>query len=125
MGFGIFTVGIVAAYGVFTEVPGYGYQGIIMIVIAFALVELFYAMPLFRLPAPILVIIERATRYTMGIYCMHRLVSTILNVIIAKTKIQISINSFGICILIYVLSYLLSWLGTKICKKTRLRSLFS
>ena len=125
VGFGIFTVGIVATYGVFTEVPGYGYQGISMIVISFALVALFYAMPLLQLPAPILAVIEKATRYTMGIYCMHRLIATILNVIVTKAKINISINSFGICIFIYAICYLLSWLGTRICKKTRLRSLFS
>lgn len=125
VGFCVFAVGIVATYSVFSEIPGYGYQGIIMLVIAFALVALFYAMPLFKLPAPILAVIEKATRYTMGIYCMHRLIATILNVIVTKAKINISINSFGICILIYVLCYLLSWLGAKICKKTRLRSLFS
>lgn len=117
----VFTIFISYKYGVFSSVPGYGYQGIKMIVIAFSFVALFYVIPFEKIPQKATKIILQLTNYTMGIYCMHRMVSYILNTVIFDTPI----NNFVGCIVIYIICYIIAWIGTLLLGKTKLKALFN
>lgn len=121
----IITILVITRYEIFIDISGYGYQGIKPSVIAFALVTLFYVIPFNKLPARIKIIIGHMTNYTMGIYCMHRLIARILDMSIFYLNIDIKTDSFSWCIFIYLLCYTFSWLGTRILGNTKLRSLFN
>lgn len=120
----VFIIGMDAIYGLFSPVNGYGNSGMKMVIIAMALIVLFYLIPFERLPDRVLKGISITTRYTMGIYCMHKLVATILNAAIIKFDMGIAVNSFTECVLIYILCFLCSWIGVMIFGKTKLQSLF-
>lgn len=125
IGMSVFTIIMVAKYEIFLNVPGYEYQGIKWIIVAFAFVTLFYCIPFEKIPHKVAGMINVVTSYTMGIYCMHRLIATFLNKLISKLEIPIEIYSFEECILIYIVCFICAWAGTKIVGKTKWNTLFS
>lgn len=107
-----FGICFVTRYPVFIKPEGYGYQGIYYIVMALLLICLFYYFPFHKLPDKICAIINEISKCTLGIYCIHRCVITILNAyVIPKTDIQA--NSFSECILVFILSLIISFIGSK------------
>jgi len=121
----LFVIFIEGRYGFFSEVTGYGYSGIRMIIISFALIALFYNMPFERVPQKAHKMIGFLTSYTMGIYCMHNLVSSILKGVIKKINLGWEFNTFSGCIIIYILCFIFSFIGTLLFGKTKLKTLFS
>lgn len=59
--------------------------------------------------------IEFISKYTLGIYCMHRLVARFVNE--AFVKIGLEKSSFLSCVLIYILSFVISLIIFKIPSK--------
>ena len=64
------------------------------------------------------IIINIITSYTQGIYCLH------VFIFIYATQFLHLKGSFKDCIIIYLISYLTSFIGAKICKKNKLKFLF-
>lgn len=112
-------------YSIFSPIDGYGYEGVEKIVIATAFIALFLALPFEMISDKMNSIINFITRYTMGVYCMHRLIFTILTEINTYFGIGISVNSFGFCIIIYVLCFACAWIGDGVFGKTKLKALFN
>lgn len=106
-------------YPVFIPIMGNNNKGIIQNIISFFLFFLFHLIP-FRDITSInfATIIKIITSYTQGIFCLHLIVFFYLN------KIRFQINSFFYCLIIYLVSYLISFLGLKIFSKTKLKYLF-
>lgn len=125
IGISAFTLIMIAKYEIFSDVSGYGYQGLKWIVVAVAFVVLFYCLPFEKIPKRMAKVIELATSYTMGIYCMHRLIATIINELISKLGIPIELYSFEECILIYIVCFICAGLGTVIFGKTKWKALFN
>lgn len=121
----IITIGIDGLYGFFSSVPGYGYSGVRMTVVGMAFVAMFFVIPFDRLDDRIKQIIGIMTNCTMGTYCMHLLVSRILNNVISHCNIPITINSFGECIFIWILCFGFSWIGSLLFGKTKMKALFN
>ncbi len=92
-------------YPVFHGAQGFNYAGILYIVLSLCLVTVFTLLPLDNLPDVLKRIILVITKYTMGVYCMHRLVANVLILIFEKMQITMATNTFTFCILVYVVCY--------------------
>lgn len=101
------------SYSVFIKPEGYGYSGIDGICMAILLVSVCYLIPFYKLPGKVNLIIEKLSKYTLGIYCIHRLIRTLL-VVFLYPKVKIEQNTFQECILVYVICYLVVILISKI-----------
>lgn len=113
-------------YSVFKGIKGYNYSGIDKIVVSFALVSMFYVIPFNKLSKKCTDIIRFLTSYTLGIYCMHILVGKICDLIISRYEIMILKESVLLeGIIIYIVSFAISFLGSLLLKKTKLRFLFN
>lgn len=119
-----FTIIMVTYFNIFSDIPGYGYQGIGIILCASAFVIAFYCLPLAHIPDVLKKILSFLTSHTLGIYCMHRMVGTLLLLFLPMLGINFPIKSLPGCILIYGISFMLSWFGTILLGKTPLRMLF-
>ena len=115
---------IVVKYDVFSSCPGYAYSGLDKCVIAAFLVYIFYTIPFEKLPDRLSSAIVRISKYTMGIYCMHRLIQNILIGIISYLGLNIQIYSMAYCVLIFLLCYVLSFIVTKCFRGKYIRMLF-
>lgn len=107
----------------FAPVPvqTFDYGGLDKIAVGLALIFLFAAPPLEKLPKFVHKIVEWLTKYTLGIYCMHRLVSTLLHYFISHRTWDIETFTFIDCVAVYVISYLISFLISLIpCKWTKM-----
>lgn len=74
-----------------------------------------YLLPFEKLNEGYLSFIEFASRYTLGIYCMHRLVGKFVNLFFEKMNFEDS--SFISCVLIYILCFAISLIISKIPSK--------
>lgn len=88
------------------SVKGFGYSGITKLLVAMAVLSVMYTIPFDHLPNMLLQIIKVVSKFTLGIYCSHRFVATILGKIFIGSMIQV--DTFVGCILIYVSSYFIS-----------------
>lgn len=61
-------------FNVFSEIDGFGYQGIGRIVVSTIIFLLFYLAPLQKVPECIRQAVMYMSKYTLGIYCSHMLV---------------------------------------------------
>ena len=114
---------LIRYYAVFTDITGLGYAGIKRIVLATALVLLFAAPPLEKLPEPILKVISVLTRYSLGVFCMHRLISALIHYLISHRGWMTFIEtySFTDCVVTYVICYILALLISLIpCRWTKM-----
>ena len=98
------------------EMKDFNFSGMAKLYFSLCVVTFAYYVPLEYLPLTLKKIILIITDYSLGIYCIHRLINTLLNVFIPSLTIQ----SFERCILIYILSYLVCHLihliPNKYCK---------
>ena len=92
---------------VFSEIAGFGYQGLKKLVLSSLTFELFLS---FGTREEIYKYIRIFSKYTMGIYFVHRMIGTILSVF----NINVYINSAIFCVLIFLLSWSLCYLISKI-----------
>ena len=110
-------------YKPFSPVPvqTFDYAGFDKLAVALALIFVFNAPPLEKLPKAVHKIVEWVTKYTLGIYCMHRLVSNLLHYFISHRTWDIETFTFIDCVVTYVLCYIISFLISLIpCKWTKM-----
>lgn len=111
-------------WSLFKPVDGFGYTGLQAVVISIALLALMESLPFERLGKLMKRIIKAAARFTLGIYCVHRLIGTIIESIINHWSLPIPAGTLAECFLVYVISYLLCLIGYKLFKNTILRMMF-
>ena len=92
------------------EVKGFDYSGLAKPYLSLCIVTFAYLVPLEYLNQNMKKVIIQITDYTMGIYCSHRLVYTLLFFVFPK----LSLHSFERCVLIYILCYIFCFLISKI-----------
>ena len=103
-------------YNIFVELEGY--NGIINIFSSLFFFVGFYLLPIENIYSLIQKIIKQITSYTNGIYCMQ---SKTISFIRANFGLK---GNFKSCIIIYLFSYLVSFVGMKICSKNKFKYLF-
>lgn len=86
----------------------FGYGGIHLIIIGTITFMIFYFWPVSSLPNWSLRVIRFASNYTLGIYCVHRLVERMLHMTPIYTWSDD--HSFIYCILIFLIGLIISWL---------------
>lgn len=108
-------------YNIFSEIKGFGYRGIIKIIGSMLLFIIFYLIPIAHIKCKqIIFFIKQISNYTQGIYWQHEIIRDYL-----KIKFSIIKNkTFQGCIIIYTISYFISFIGFKILGKNKLKYLF-
>ena len=97
---------------VIADPPGFQYAGAPSVGAAVVVVLFVYALPMEKLPPVFKKGVMVASRYTLGIYCMHNLIGKFLTILISKTGINV--NGFILCVIIYIACYGISWCIAKI-----------
>jgi len=109
-------------YDIFVIKTGYLYRSIIFNIAAINLFILFSLIPFEKIKNNIIIsIIINITKNTGGIYYIHAIVKANLYILIKS----INYKTFFGCIIIYLISYFICFIGIKICGKTIFRNLFS
>lgn len=106
-------------YRVFANLRGFSSTGIKQIFISLFLFSFFFQIPFEILNLKILLFIKQITKYTQGIYCLHFIFQYYMRLKIEKN------GSFLGCISLYIISYLVSYVGYNIFSKSKLRLLFN
>lgn len=101
-------------YNAFIDPSGYGYAGIYKIVIGTLSLLLFYYLPFEILPSIIQKIIIEISKYTMGIYFIHRMIGTIVYNSKLCSYLRMRKGSIHDCIIIFIISLIISWIFNKI-----------
>ena len=97
---------------------GYGYKGLAKIIVTFIILNFAYNTPFYKLPLWVKRIIRFLSKYTLGVYCLHRLMSIVLFNIFSINSEK---TSFIMCVMIYICCYFVSWLVSLIpMKKAKL-----
>ena len=117
--FSCFFLYLILNYNIYSYLEGYSSTGIYNNIIAFFLFNIFFLAPFEILNSKILHIILQLTKYTQGIYCLHFLIQQYI-----RKKFDEN-GSFIGCFILYIISYIFSFIGFKIFEKTKLKSLFS
>ena len=110
---------LISYYHIFVFVKGFSSPGIYQIFNSTCLFSFFSLLPLEKLNLPLLLFIKQITKYTQGIYCLHFLFQYYM-----KLKFDKS-GSFMGCIILYMFSYFISFIGFNVFSKTKLKFLFS
>lgn len=83
---------------------GFGYQGVRWMILSVFLVINFYVFPFEKITAKVQKIIIYVSGYSLGIYCMHYIVGSIINSIFSKLSWEIGTVSecvviYGVCLI--------------------------
>lgn len=92
-------------------VESFGYAGIVVMLITFLQVLFFYSLPFYILPTAVLNVIKNISQYTMGIYCLHFLVGTIINQLYMSKGIET--YTITECILIFAICFIICFALSK------------
>ncbi len=92
----------------------FGFSGFAKPYLALCIVPFAFLVPLEYLPLTIKKVILKITDYSLGIYCIHRLINTLLYAFIPG----ITLHSIERCILLYIVCYAVCWLIERIPNKT-------
>ena len=92
--------------------PGFNYSHTSNLILVFFLAGFAYLLPLEQISDKIKIIIHFITRFTLGIYCMHRLVAFVLSG--GAQLLNLEVNSFILCLTIYLISFSTSLIICKI-----------
>ena len=112
---------ILFKYRIFSPVKGFGKQGILYNIQAASFFVIFSLIQFDNLNKKLLFCIQYLTSYTPGIYFLHTKIYLIF-----KIKISLIKNhTFLGCLIIYLISYLVSFIGYKSLKKNKLKHLFN
>ena len=114
---------LIYKYNIFTEITIYGktyyYNGLDKNIFAFLSFIFFYLIPFEKVKSNYInKIIDLITKYTQGIYCVH------LMMISYGNKYFHVGHTFKGSIIIYILSFLFSFIGEKLFFHTKLKYLF-
>lgn len=112
-------------FGIFQPVKGFGSTGLQPCFVAVAFIVLVECIPFECVGKRLKIMIKTASRYTLGVYCIHRMIGTILDSIINHWELPVTPDTFAECIVIYVISYLVCMIGYRLLKKTMLRMMFN
>ena len=97
---------------------GWGYQGVLLMLISNLIVTFFYLIPLHNEHSKICWLITKVSKYTLGIYCVHLLVGRVLVDVIGELEFM-TIPYFE-CVVIWIISLsvssLISLIPSKWCK---------
>ena len=109
-------------YDIFIDINGFCYKGIIIIFGSIPLFIFFSLLPINKINnTKILRFIKCSTQYTNGIYCIHSIIACYLK----KANILLVINKEIIgCIIIYLISYFISFICYMLLSKNKLKYLF-
>ena len=91
----------IIVYGGWLRLPGmlsFDYGGVDLLFISVTLLIIFYNLPVSKMPIFIRRPIEIASKYSMGIYCMHLLVGNLVSML------NLPVSSFIFSIIIYIIS---------------------
>ena len=100
-------------YAIFSDIAlSFGYAGFHYLFYAISIVTLAIVFPLPTLPSPIKKIIKFLSEYSFGVYCLHWIVGLYVMHFISGKGLQC--NRFGQCIIIWIISYILSFAISKI-----------
>ena len=108
----------------FSTTEGFGTTGVKPIIIGGCFVILAYCFPIENMPDRFKVLLSTISRFTMGIYCSHRLVAKLLHGLMSKYNVPIEKGSIQECIVIYVIAYLCCWFGYELFRNTRIKRIF-
>lgn len=95
------------------EFKDFGFSGFAKPYLALCVMTFAYMCPFELLPLACKKIILTISDYSLGIYCIHRLVNTLLLVFVPS----ISLHSFERCIMLYIVCYFICMLISKIRNK--------
>lgn len=94
---------------------GYTYNYLVQFFLTIAVFSTAFCLPLEKLPSKLLNHIQNATRYTLGIYCLHILIMRFIFIAIEKNNVKLNcFLIFGLSLFVYALGYLISFLIDKI-----------
>ncbi len=117
--FSLLLIYILSNYNLFSEISGFSSPGIKHIFISISLFSFFWLLPIEYLNSKLLFVIKEITRFTQGIYCLHFLFQYYMRLKFEKN------GSFIGCIILYIISYIISFIGFIIFNKSKLKYLFS
>ena len=89
----------------FHQYNDFGFSGFCKPYLAIWIITFAILFPFNSFPKIFKLVANQISKYTLGIYCSHRLIDTLLKIII--NDYYLSINSFARCILLYLICYLL------------------
>lgn len=104
-------------YNIFNQPNGFSGKGVIYILSSLLLFTIFSLLNINIQNDFTISLIKQITSYTQGIYCLHFILYLNLKIIGFK-------DTFQTCLLLYLLSYLISFIGFKITEKNALKYLF-
>ena len=110
---------LLSKFDIYAEIKGFSSPGIKQIFISLFLFIFFSLIPFEIFNSKVLLFIEQLTKYTQGIYCLHFLFQYYLRLKFEKR------GSFFGCILLYIISYLVSFIGFSVFSGTKLKFLFA
>lgn len=110
---------LLSKFDIYAKIKGFSSPGIKQIFISLFLFIFFSLIPFEIFNSKVLLLIEQLTKYTQGIYCLHFLFQYYLRLKFEKR------GSFFGCILLYIISYLVSFIGFSVFSGTKLKFLFA
>jgi fucose 4-O-acetylase-like acetyltransferase len=119
-------VSFITKFNVFSEIETYKYGGVRLNIAAICFFFIFYLFPFRTIKNKFLInIITQITSYTGGIYFIHNLIGR--GYILKKFLSILAIKRHTLfeCIIVFFISYIICFSGTKICGRTKFRHLFS
>ena len=102
-------------YWMIKPASGFGYEFNQFMILVFFVIGFVYLIPFEKLPEKLKTVLRFLTKYTLGIYCMHLGLGKILNIYFEKMSQKI--NNFILCIIIYILGFIISFLLDRIPSK--------
>jgi len=87
---------------------GFGYAGGESIIHATILLIVIQILPWRKISEKTSNVLSVMSRYTFGIFCLHNLIGRMLSELLIRS--EISVGSFGMCIAIYMICYVISYI---------------
>lgn len=92
---------------------GFGYGNIFYIPAAIGIALAVWYIPFPRLGPKTMRALRFLTSFTLGIYCIHRLVMTIIKMAVRHGLLP-GLDTFYLCVLTYIVSFITCWLISRI-----------
>ena len=89
----------------FVDPEGYGYSGIYKLISSILIFAFFYCMPFDILPQILQNIVKKISKYTLGIYYIHRMIGTIIYNSRLYGYFNMQAGSMHDCIVIFLISF--------------------
>ncbi len=109
----------------FAPAGGYGYEGIKGTVVSFMLVAVFYVIPFEKVSDKTCKAITQITRYTLGIYCMHRLVFLYLDTAFTHWNVGVEMTSLWLSVMVYIICWIVSCVSVRVFRNCVVRNFLS